>query len=171
MVKRRRENLTADDLSQALELTDVKAKDDKELLEGILEFGDTTAAEIMTPRVDLTDIDISSTFSEVMKTVVETGYARIPVYEGSQDNIRGILYARDLLPHIGNVDDTFEWQKLLRAPYFVPESRMIDDLLQDFRERRIHIAVVVDEFGGTSGVVTLEDVLEEIVGDINDEYD
>ena len=171
MVKRRRENLTADDLSQALELTDVKAKDDKELLEGILEFGDTTAAEIMTPRVDLIDIDISSTFSEVMKTVVETGYARIPVYEGSQDNIRGILYARDLLPHIGNVDDTFEWQKLLRAPYFVPESRMIDDLLQDFRERRIHIAVVVDEFGGTSGVVTLEDVLEEIVGDINDEYD
>lgn len=171
MVKRRRENLTADDLSQALELTDVKAKDDKELLEGILEFGDTTAAEIMTPRVDLTDIDISSTFSEVMKTVVETGYARIPVYEGSQDNIRGILYARDLLPHIGNVDDTFEWQKLLRAPYFVPESRMIDDLLQDFRERRIHIAVVVDEYGGTSGVVTLEDVLEEIVGDINDEYD
>ena len=106
-----------------------------------------------------------------MEIVLKSGYARIPVYEGSQDNIKGILYARDLLPYIGAGNDAFEWQKLLREPYFVPESRMIDDLLQDFRQRRIHIAVVIDEYGGTQGVVTLEDVLEEIVGDIADEYD
>ena len=154
-----------------VELTDVEAKDDKDLLEGILEFGDTTASEIMTPRVDITDIDITDSFDKVMEIVLKRGYARIPVYEGSQDNIKGILYARDLLPYIGAGNDAFEWQKLLREPYFVPESRMIDDLLQDFRQRRIHIAVVIDEYGGTQGVVTLEDVLEEIVGDIADEYD
>lgn len=174
IVTKKRENLTADDLSQALELTDVKAKDDKDLLEGILEFGDTTASEIMTPRVDITDIAITATFDEVMNVVLQSGYARIPVYDGSQDNIKGILYARDLLPFIGDdsVDSaTFDWQRLLREAYFVPESRMIDDLLEDFRSRRIHMAVVIDEYGGTQGVVTLEDVLEEIVGDINDEYD
>ena len=171
IVTKKRESLTADDLSQALELTDVEAKDDKDLLEGILEFGDTTASEIMTPRVDTTDIDITDSFDKVMEIVLKSGYARIPVYEGSQDNIKGILYARDLLPYIGAGNDAFEWQKLLREPYFVPESRMIDDLLQDFRQRRIHIAVVIDEYGGTQGVVTLEDVLEEIVGDIADEYD
>ena len=110
-------------------------------------------------------------FSEVMKVVVESGYARIPVYDGSDDNIRGILFSRDLLPYIGKVDDSFDWTKLLREPYFVPESRMIDDLLEDFRARKQHLAIVVDEFGGTQGIVTLEDVLEEIVGDINDEYD
>jgi len=174
MVTKKRESLTADDLSQALELTEVKAKDDKKLLEGILEFGDTTAGEIMTPRVDMTDIDIAWTFDRVMDVVLRSGYARIPVYEGSQDNIKGILYARDLLPYIGGdnaAGKSFDWRRLLREAYFVPESRMIDDLLQDFRSRRIHIAIVVDEYGGTQGVVTLEDVLEEIVGDINDEYD
>lgn len=165
--------VTADDLSEALEITDVKGDaENKEMLAGILRFGDTTAAEIMTPRVDITDIEISESFPEVMKTVVESGFSRIPVYEETQDNIRGILYSRDLLPYIGSRDDPeFKWQTLLRDPYFVPESRMIDDLLEDFRRLKCHIAVVIDEFGGTQGVVTMEDVLEEIVGDINDEYD
>lgn len=171
VVTKKSHDVTADELSKALEITDVKAVDDKEMLEGILRFGDTTAAEVMTPRVDMTDLDMSWDFDRVMATVLESGYSRLPVCNQTQDDIRGILYSRDLLPHIGKADATFEWQKLLRKPYFVPESRMIDDLLEDFRSRHIHMAVVVDEFGGTQGIVTLEDVLEEIVGDINDEYD
>ena len=163
--------VTADELSQALEITDVKASDEKEMLEGILRFGDTTASEVMTPRVDITDIDFSDSFDEVMKTVVESGYSRLPVCDKSQDDIKGILYSRDLLPYIGSSTNNFDWHTLLREPYYVPESRMIDDLLEDFRRRHIHMAVVIDEYGGTQGIVTLEDVLEEIVGDINDEYD
>lgn len=164
--------ISTDDLSQALELTDVEARDDKNMLEGILEFGETAASEIMTPRIDITDIDIASSFEEVLKTVTETGYARLPVYENSQDNIKGVLYSRDLLPYIGHENpESFDWRNLLRQPYFVPESRKIDDLLEDFRRRHIHLAIVVDEFGGTQGIVTMEDVLEEIVGDIYDEYD
>ena len=171
VVTKKAENISVDDLSQALEITDVKASEEKEMLEGILEFGDTTASEIMTPRVDMTDINIKSTFAEVMEIVLSSGFSRLPVYEETDDNIKGVLYSRDLLPFIGKTGDDFEWQKLVREPYFVPESRMIDDLLEDFRRRRIHMAIVVDEYGGTQGVVTLEDVLEEIVGDINDEYD
>ncbi len=165
-------NISTDDLSQALEITDVKGADEKEMLEGILNFGNTTASQIMTPRVDLTDIDYTATFAEVLETVVNSGYARLPVYEDTEDSIKGILYSRDLLPYIGkDLPDDFSWQSLIREAYYVPESRMIDDLLEDFRRRRIHMAIVVDEYGGTQGVVTLEDVLEEIVGDINDEYD
>ncbi|MCC8036625.1 MAG: hemolysin family protein [Bacteroidales bacterium] len=171
VVTRKAQNISTDELSQALEITQVQATDQKEMLEGILKFGDTTASEIMTPRVDITDLDIDMTFDEVMETVISTGYARLPVVEGTQDNIRGILYSRDLLPYIEKREPDFRWQTLMREPYYVPESRMIDDLLEDFRKLKIHIAVVVDEFGGTQGVVTLEDVLEEIVGDINDEYD
>lgn len=171
VISKKQHEVTADELSKALDITDVKASDDKEMLEGILRFGETTAAEIMTPRVDMTDLDITDTFAEVMKTVLESGYSRMPVYRDTQDNIEGVLYSRDLLPYIGKAGDDFEWQKLLRKPYFVPESRMIDDLLEDFRSRHIHMAIVIDEFGGTQGLVTLEDVLEEIVGDINDEYD
>lgn len=171
VVTKRAKALTADDLSQALELTSGATKSDKEILEGILRYGDTEASEIMTPRVDITDLDVTMTFSRVMSTVIESGYSRIPVYEGSEDNIRGILFSRDLLPYIGKVDDSFDWPTLLRQPYFVPESRRIDDLLEDFRKRKQHLAVVVDEYGGTQGIVTLEDVLEEIVGDIDDEYD
>ena len=172
-VARTPSKVTADDLSEALEITAVQGdKENKEMLAGILKFGDTTASEIMTPRVDITDIDIADDFTTVMKTVIDSGFSRIPVYEETQDNIRGVLYSRDLLPYLNRRDDpTFEWQKLLREPYFVPESRMIDDLLEDFRRLKIHIAIVIDEFGGTQGVVTMEDVLEEIVGDINDEYD
>ncbi len=171
-VTREDHNISTDDLSQALEITDVKGADDKEMLEGILNFGNTTASQIMTPRVDLTDIDYTATFEEVLDTVVQSGYARLPVYEDTEDSIKGILYSRDLLPYIGaELPENFSWQSLIREAYYVPESRMIDDLLEDFRRRRIHMAIVVDEYGGTQGVVTLEDVLEEIVGDINDEYD
>lgn len=171
VVTKKQHDVTTDELSKALEITDVKTTDDKEMLEGILRFGDTTASEVMTPRVDITDININADFDQVMETVLESGYSRLPVYRDTQDNIQGVLYSRDLLPYIGKADAGFEWQKLLRKPYFVPESRMIDDLLEDFRGRRLHMAIVVDEFGGTQGIVTLEDVLEEIVGDINDEYD
>lgn len=171
VVTKKEHDVTPEELSQALEITDVKTGDEKEMLEGILRFGDTTAAEVMTPRVDMTCLDMADSFDEVMKVVVESGYSRLPVCDGSQDNIKGVLYARDLLPYIGKDNAGFDWHKLLREPYFVPESRMIDDLLEDFRRRRIHMAVVIDEFGGTQGIVTMEDVLEEIVGDINDEYD
>lgn len=171
VVTKKARNISADELSQALEITDVKAEDEKEMLEGILKFGDTTASEIMTPRVDITDIEINSTFEQVMDIVLSSGYSRLPVYDKTQDNIKGLLYSRDLLPYVGEAPKKFEWQKLIREPYFVPESRMIDDLLEDFRKRHIHMAIVIDEYGGTQGIVTLEDVLEEIVGDINDEYD
>lgn len=170
VVTKQAENISTDDLSHALELTDVKTPDDKEMLEGILRFGDTTASEIMTPRVDITDIDISEKFTTVLETVIDSGYSRLPVVGESRDDIRGILYARDLIPY-REQDDSFDWRTLVRKPYFVPESRMIDDLMEDFRKLKIHMAIVVDEFGGTQGLVTLEDVLEEIVGDINDEYD
>ncbi len=171
VVAKKDDDVTADDLSQALEITDVQAGEEKEMLEGILRFGDTTASEVMTPRVDMTSLDLEDSFEDVMKVVIEKGYSRLPVCDGSQDNIKGVLYSRDLLPYIGKATADFDWHKLLRQPYFVPESRMIDDLLEDFRRRRIHMAIVVDEFGGTQGLVTMEDVLEEIVGDINDEYD
>ncbi|MDE5660956.1 MAG: gliding motility-associated protein GldE [Muribaculaceae bacterium] len=171
VVEKKPQNISADELSQALELTDVEKRDDSRLLQEILRFGDTTASEVMTPRVDITAIDVESTFEQVMEVVLDSGYARIPVYESTHDNIKGILYSRDLLPYVDHRAPSFRWQSLLREPYFVPESRMIDDLLEDFRRRKVHMAIVVDEFGGTRGVVTLEDVLEEIVGDIDDEYD
>ncbi len=171
VVAKQPQSITPEDLSQALEITDVAAGDEKDMLEGILKFGDTTASEVMTPRIRVTDIDFEAGFDEVVRIVIESGYSRLPVYENSLDTIKGILYARDLLPYIGKKTDGFKWQALLREPYYVPESRMIDDLLEDFRQKKIHLAIVVDEFGGTQGIVTLEDVLEEIVGDINDEYD
>lgn len=171
VVPKKQEEITADDLSQALEIANVGSSDNKDMLEGILKFGDTTASEVMTPRVDVTGLDIEYTFEEVMKVVIDSGFARLPVYENSMDELRGVLYSRDLLPYISNSDPDFRWQTLMREPYYVPESRMIDDLLEDFRSRRVHLAIVIDEFGGTQGIVTLEDVLEEIVGDINDEYD
>ena len=171
VVTKKTQNISADELSQALEITDVEADEEKEMLEGLLKFGDKTVEEVMTPRVYITDIDIDSTFEEVMEIVISSGYSRLPVYKETQDNIKGVLYSRDLLPYIGKNIEAFEWQSLIREPYFVPESRMIDDLLEDFRKLKIHLAIVIDEFGGTQGIVTLEDVLEEIVGDINDEYD
>ncbi len=163
--------LSVDDLEQALELTDEnELKEEKNMLEGIVRFGDETAKEVMTSRQDVVDLDFRSSFPDVLKCIVENNYSRIPVYQGSIDNIRGILYIKDLLPHLSK-PATFRWQSLIRPPYFVPETKKIDDLLRDFQENKVHIAIVVDEFGGTSGIVTLEDILEEIVGEINDEYD
>ena len=165
------EELSVDDLSRALEVSEVKNPDEKELLEGILSFGDKTVSDIMRPRVDVVDIDQDDTFDEVVRKVIDTGYSRMPVYEETPDNIKGILYAKDLLPYIGNRGNNFKWQKLMRPAYFVPETRMLDDLLEDFRRKKMHMAIIVDEFGCTQGIATLEDVLEEIVGEINDEYD
>ena len=165
------EELSVDDLTRALEVSEVKNPDEKELLEGILSFGDKTVSDIMRPRVDVVDIDQDDTFDEVVHKVIETGYSRMPVYEETPDNIKGILYAKDLLPYIGNRDNTFKWQTLMRPAYFVPETRMLDDLLEDFRRKKMHMAIIVDEYGCTQGIATLEDVLEEIVGEINDEYD
>ena len=163
--------LSVDDLEQALELTDKEdIKEEKSMLQGIIRFGDETVKEIMTSRQDVVDLDIKSTFEEVLQCVVENNYSRIPVYQDNSDNIRGVLYIKDLLPHL-NKQKTFRWQSLIRPPYFVPETKKIDDLLREFQENKVHIAIVVDEFGGTSGIVTLEDILEEIVGEINDEYD
>lgn len=171
VVQKENHMLSVDDLEQALELTDKEdIKEEQNLLEGIVRFGDETAKEIMTSRQDIVDLDFRSSFSEVRRCIVENNYSRIPVYQGSIDNIRGILYIKDLLPHLSK-PDTFRWQSLIRPPYFVPETKKIDDLLRDFQENKVHIAIVVDEFGGTSGLVTLEDILEEIVGEINDEYD
>ena len=163
--------LSVDDLEQALELTDEEElKEEKNMLEGIVRFGDETAKEVMTSRQDIVDLDFKSKFHEVIKCVVENNYSRIPVYQDSIDNVRGILYIKDLLPHLSK-PDTFRWQSLIRPPYFVPETKKIDDLLREFQENKVHIAIVVDEFGGTSGLITMEDILEEIVGEINDEYD
>ena len=170
-VAKRNYNISVDDLSQALELTDkTEISEESNILEGIIRFGGETAKEVMTPRLDMVDLDISSTFKEVLDCVVENGYSRVPVYEDSRDNIKGILYIKDLLPHLKKGAD-FKWQNLIRSAYFVPETKMIDDLLRDFQANKIHIAIVVDEFGGTSGIVTMEDIIEEIVGEINDEYD
>ena len=171
VVQKENKMLTAEDLEQALELTDNDAiRDEKNMLEGIVRFGDETAKEIMTSRQDIVHLDMKSPYPDVLKCIVENNYSRIPVYQESIDNIRGILYIKDLLPHLGK-QSTFRWQSLIRPPYFVPETKKIDDLLREFQDNKVHIAIVVDEFGGTSGIVTLEDILEEIVGEINDEYD
>ncbi len=171
VVQKESHTLSVDELEQALELTDKEdIKEEQRMLEGIVRFGDETAKEIMTSRQDVVDLDFKSTFQEVLQCVVENNYSRIPVYQDNSDNIRGILYIKDLLPHLSK-GVNFRWQSLIRPPYFVPETKKIDDLLREFQENKVHIAIVVDEFGGTSGIVTLEDILEEIVGEINDEYD
>ena len=169
--KRFTRNISVDELSQALELTDkAELSDENNILEGIIRFGGETAKEVMTSRLDVVDLDIRTPFKDVMKCIVDNAYSRIPVYAGSRDNIKGVLYIKDLLPHV-NKGDNFRWQSLIRPAYFVPETKMIDDLLRDFQANKIHIAIVVDEFGGTSGIVTMEDIIEEIVGEIHDEYD
>lgn len=163
--------LSVDDLEQALELTDKNdIKDEQNMLKGIIRFGDETAKEVMTSRQNIIDLDIRSNYADVLKCIEDNNYSRIPVYQDNTDNIRGILYIKDLLPYLTK-SSNFRWQSLIRPPYFVPETKKIDDLLREFQENKVHIAIVVDEFGGTSGIVTLEDILEEIVGEINDEYD
>ena len=165
------EMLTVDDLEKAMELTDKKdIAEESNMLKGIIRFGGEMAKEIMTSRVDIVDLDIKASFRDVLECIVANNYSRIPVYQETQDNIKGVLYIKDLLPHLGKPQG-FRWQTLIRPAYFVPETKMIDDLLRDFQQNKVHIAIVVDEFGGTSGIVTMEDILEEIVGEINDEYD
>ena len=171
VVRKESHVLSVDDLEQALELTDKEdIREEQRMLEGIVRFGDETAKEIMTSRQDVVDLDFKSSFAEVLRCIVANNYSRIPVYQDNSDNVRGILYIKDLLPHLSK-GAAFRWQSLIRPPYFVPETKKIDDLLREFQENKVHIAIVVDEFGGTSGLVTLEDILEEIVGEINDEYD
>ena len=171
VVQKEARQLSVDDLEQALELTDKnEIKEEKSMLQGIIRFGDETAKEVMTSRQDIVDLDIRSSYTDVLKCIVENNYSRIPVYRENTDNICGILYIKDLLPHLSK-PSSFRWQSLIRPPYFVPETKKIDDLLREFQENKVHIAIVVDEFGGTSGIVTLEDILEEIVGEINDEFD
>lgn len=164
-------NFSVDQLSQALELTSQTDTTDGEqkILEGIVTFGNTEVRQVMSPRIDVFALNIEETFSQVMPKIVEKGYSRIPVYKENIDQIEGILFIKDLIPHIDSED--FEWTKLLRQPFFVPENKKLDDLLKDFQGMKSHLAVVVDEYGGTSGIISLEDVLEEIVGDISDEFD
>jgi len=159
-----------DELSQALELTSNMKDEDTEILEGIIKFGNIQVVDIMTSRVDMVVVDIKSHYKQLLDIIIKSGYSRIPVYAGTRDNIKGLLYSKDLLPHLDK-QANFRWQSLVRQAYYVPETKMIDDLLIEFQENHVHLALVVDEYGGTSGLVTLEDIMEEIVGDISDEYD
>jgi putative hemolysin len=168
---KKKSNLSVSQLSQALELTSSEETSDEEqkILEGIVSFGKTDASQVMSPRIDVFAIEDDETFQEILPKILDKGYSRIPVYRDNIDQIEGVLYVKDLLPHLHKKD--FDWKTLLREPFFVPENKKLDDLLKDFQGMKSHLAVVVDEYGGTSGVVTLEDIIEEIVGDISDEFD
>jgi len=158
------------DLSDALELASDDINEDEKILKGIVNFGNINVSEIMCPRIDVTSIDIKLGFNKVKSIIIESGFSRIPVYSGSFDSVKGILFAKDVLPYTNNPDN-FKWQSLMRPPHFVPETKKINELLKEFQIKKIHMAVVIDEYGGTSGIITLEDVLEEIVGEITDESD
>lgn len=164
-------NFSVDQLSQALELTSSEdtTQEEQKLLEGIVSFGSTDTKQVMSPRIDLFALDIEETFAEIYPKIVAKEYSRIPVYRDNIDHIEGVLFIKDLIPHINKKE--FEWKTLLREPFFVPENKKLDDLLKDFQSMKSHLAIVVDEYGGTSGIVSLEDVIEEIVGDISDEFD
>ena len=163
-------NISIDELSDALELSDdEELKEDEKILKGIVNFGNISANQIMKPRVDVVAVDIKTPFKDLLKIIVETGYSRIPVYNKTFDDIKGVLYSKDLLAHIHKPN--FRWQSLVRPPYYVPETKRINDLLTEFQAKKIHMAIVIDEYGGVSGIITLEDVLEEIVGEITDEHD
>lgn len=169
--KKRGINLSADDLEHALALTKEESTSEEEqrILEGIIKFGNTDVKQIMRSRQEVVGIPVTATFEEVLSIILEAGYSRIPVYENSFDNVTGILYIKDLLPFLQ--EKNYDWRELIRKPYFVPENKKIDDLLKEFQGMKMHMAIVVDEYGGANGLVTLEDVLEEIVGDITDEFD
>ena len=167
----KKDNLSIDQLSKALELTkDTAINEEKDILEGIVRFGNIDAVDIIRPRINVIAIDGSSSYQQVKEIITEHGYSRMPVYEENLDNITGILYVKDLLQHLDEKED-FRWQTLIRPAYFVPETKKINDLLEEFQTKKVHLAIVVDEYGGTTGIVTMEDIIEEIVGDINDEYD
>ncbi len=172
LARPRHDSLSIDDVNEAIDLTtsDKGIDEEKDILKGIANFGNTSVDSVMTTRLDMITVSSKMPYSEVLRIVEEYGYSRIPVVNNSQDDIRGILYIKDLLPHLGK-SNTFKWQTLVRPAYFVPETKKIDDLLREFQKNKIHVAIVVDEFGGTLGMVTMEDILEEVVGDISDEYD
>jgi gliding motility-associated protein GldE len=159
-----------DDLSDALELASDELDEDEKILKGIVNFGNINVSAIMCSRTDVTAVDIKAGFSQIIPVIISSGFSRIPVYSESFDNVKGILYAKDVLPYMNN-PDSFKWQSLLRQPYFVPETKKINDLLKEFQIKKNHMAIVIDEYGGTSGIITLEDILEEIVGEITDESD
>lgn len=162
--------LSMNEISHALKLSANENDEDTDILEGIANFSTTDVNKIMTSRLDMIDIEIKTSYKKVLEIIIESGYSRIPIYEEDKDNIKGILYIKDLLPHLKK-EDNYHWQSHIRAAYFIPENKKIVDLLEDFQKKKIHIAIVIDEFGGTSGMLTLEDILEEIVGEISDEYD
>jgi gliding motility-associated protein GldE len=164
------QNISMDDLSEAIDLATDVVQDEKEMLEGIVRFSNLEVSEIMKPRTDVTAVDIQTDLKTLIGIIIDSGFSRIPVYEETSDNLKGILYVKDLLPHI-NKRDEFNWPKLIREPFFVPETKKINDLLKEFQEKKIHLAIVVDEYGGTEGIVTMEDILEEVVGEITDESD
>jgi gliding motility-associated protein GldE len=170
MKRHSQENLSMDEISEALELTTNVEEEEKDMLQGIVHFGNTLVEGAMTSRIDMEVLNIKTPFNKVLEKIVECGYSRIPVYSGSYDDIKGVLYIKDLIPYIGYASN-FKWQSLIRPAYFVPETKKIDDLLSDFQKNKTHMAIVVDEFGGTSGLITMEDILEEIMGEIEDEYD
>ncbi len=167
---RRKQNISMDELSEALELTLKDISEEKNILEGIIKFGNIDVREIMKARIDVVSADIKTNLDELIKIAIESGYSRIPIYVKTFDNVKGILYIKDLLPHT-HKSNNFKWQSLVRHPYYVPENKKIDDLLNEFQTKKIHMAIVVDEYGGTSGIITLEDIIEEIVGEITDESD
>ena len=162
--------ISIEELADAVDIAETGSAEEQKMLSGIVSFGQTEVVEIMHSRVDITGLEYDTPYGEVRRLIVETGYSRIPVYGEDLDDVRGMLYVKDLLPYISE-DDSFEWQRLLRKPYFVPEHMMIDDLLKEFQKKKIHIAIVVDEYGATQGIVSLEDILEEVVGEITDESD
>ncbi|MBR1808593.1 MAG: gliding motility-associated protein GldE [Paludibacteraceae bacterium] len=170
MEKHSHANLSMDELSQAVELTSMATEEEKDILEGITKFGNRCVSDVMHSRLDIVDVDIKANYKELLSIIISSGYSRIPVYAGTADSIKGVVYSKDLLPHLDKPQN-FRWQTLIRPAYFVPESKHLDDLLQEFQENKVHLAIVVDEYGGTSGLITLEDILEEIVGEISDEYD
>ncbi|MBN1118841.1 MAG: gliding motility-associated protein GldE [Bacteroidales bacterium] len=169
MAKKKRD-LSMDELSDALDLTEVSLSDEKNILKGIVKFGNIYVSEIMRSRLDVVAVDINTSYADLLKTINESGYSRIPVFHDTFDDVRGILYIKDLLPHL-NQSDNYNWKDLIRPSFYVPESKKINDLLKEFQTEHIHMAIVVDEYGGTSGIVTMEDILEEIVGEISDESD
>lgn len=166
----KKQNISMGDLSHALELTADEITDEMEILEGIVNFGNINVEEIMKSRVDVLALDVRAAFGKVKSTIIDSGYSRIPVYDGTFDNVRGVLYVKDLLPH-HHKPNSFRWQSIIRPPYYVPETKKINDLLEEFQTQKNHMAIVVDEYGGTSGIITMEDILEEIIGDITDESD
>lgn len=172
-IAKKEQSISMKELSHALEIAEDEdtSEEDKKILQGIVKFGNIYAREIMKPRLDVVSVNINTSFSELMQTIAGAGYSRIPVYKETFDNVTGIIYIKDLLLYLDKEDENFQWQKFLRDCFFVPENKKISDLLKEFQEKKIHLAVVVDEYGGTSGIITLEDIIEEIVGDISDEFD